>query len=145
MYTCSANIFVCNLIFLLFLYQASVCVCMNNTSAVCILLGPGFISCITKNKVLPCIQPASFHIPQESCNLFSPAHLPPNNPGVFCPLLSHWLKGAEFGLPGQYKEGGSLLQSLVGGDGMKSDHHLHQQVGCTCCFIIHYKHTVAIE
>lgn len=63
-------------------------------------------------------------------------------PCVFCPLFSHWLKGAEVGLSGQYKEGGSLHQSLVGGYGMKSQHSLHQQVRCACCFIIHQKLTV---
>ena len=125
-------IFVCNL---LFVYKASMCV--NNTLALCALMVPGFISHITKNKVSPCIKPALFHIPQESCNLFLPAHLPPNNPPCAVPC-------SLSGLLGQYKERGSLHQSEVGGDGVKSQHHLHQKVRCICCFMIHRKHTSAI-
>ncbi|XP_059200088.1 otolin-1-A [Centropristis striata] len=104
-------IFVCKLIFLLFVYKASMCV--NYTLAVCALMGPGIISHITKNKVLPCIQPALFHIPQESCNLFLPAHLPHNNPRCSVPC-------SLFGLPGQYKEDGSLHESVVRWDGVNT-------------------------
>lgn len=84
-------------------------------------MGLGILSHITKNKVLPCIQPALFHIPQESYNLFFPAHLPLNNPQCSVPC-------SLFGLPGQYKEAGSLHQSVVGADGVKSQRHFHQQV-----------------
>lgn len=96
-------IFVCNLIFLLFVYKASVCV--NNTLAACVLLGPGIISHITKDKVLPCIQPALFHFPRESCNLFLPAHLPPKNPPVFsvpCSLIG--FKVQKLGYKGNIKK-----------------------------------------
>ncbi|XP_039671346.1 inner ear-specific collagen-like [Perca fluviatilis] len=84
-------------------------------------MGLGILSHITKNKVLPCIQPALFHIPQESYNLFFPAHLPHNNPRCSFPC-------SLFGLPGQYKEAGSLHQSVVGADGVKSQRHFHQQL-----------------
>ena len=91
-------VFVC--LYILYLYVQMFCDCVslrvavyfcclrvNSTSAVCWLSGPGIISHITKNKVLPCIQPALFHIPQESCNLFLPAHLPPHNPQCFLSLV----------------------------------------------------------
>ena len=44
-------------------------------------------------------------------------------------------------LPGQYKEGGSLHPSLDGGDGVKSQHHLQQQVR----WCIHLKRTVLLQ
>lgn len=109
-------------------YIAAVCVqskrVCTGTLSVCILWGLGIISYISENKVFPCTQPASFHIPQESCNLFLPAHLPSNNPWCFLPFV---LLLAQKCRNGGYqcnirKKRGSPLQSLVGGDGMKSEH-----------------------
>lgn len=103
------GIFVCNLIFLLFVYKASMCA--NNTSAVCVLWGPGIISHITKSCL---VYNLLYFISLRSHVICScqPTYLLITS-CVFCPLCSHWLKGAEVGLPGQYKEGGSLHQSLV--------------------------------
>lgn len=72
---------------------------LSNSSALCILLGPGMISYISKkvynllyfislrSHVICSCQPTYFLI----------------TPCVFYPLLSHWLRGAEVGLPGYNK------------------------------------------
>lgn len=97
-------IFVCNLIFLLFVYKASMCA--NNTLALCVLLDPEIISHITKSCLVYNLLYFTSLRSHVICSC-QPTY-PLITPCVFCPLFSHWLKGAEVGLPGQYKERGSL-------------------------------------